>query len=102
MPYADVFKSFHLMHSIKALIGKAETLMKGKSQNGKEKAIPALYAKEIMAGNDLSNGLQQLWGKFHALSEKAAIISIHQNVLLAAYHIRCFLEVGLIFIFCET
>ncbi|KAK2459345.1 hypothetical protein APHAL10511_008638 [Amanita phalloides] len=82
--------SFHLMGSIKDLIRRAESLMK--SKKGKGMAVPVVHAEENMVGMDFSTGLRQLWGKFHALSDKTAFVSICQNLVLAAYQIKCLLE----------
>jgi hypothetical protein len=46
----------------------------------------------------LSNALNGLWGKFHGFTQRANALIIHQNLVLAACHIKCFVDVKIVFL----
>lgn len=74
------------MHSVKQLVVNANHYLA--IQKGKE------VSTHIYVPDDkLSKTLNGLWGQFHGFSQKANAIIIHQNLVLAACHIRCFVDV---------
>jgi hypothetical protein len=92
MSHLDFFlKTFHKMKSIKAVLDSAHHHF-GKAQGLVSK--PGAKAKH---DTRLSDGLNRIWARYHSYSQSATKAIIGQTVMLAAYHIRCLLDVDITF-----
>ena len=85
----DFPKSFASMSSVTHVInGAAKLFAKMKKRN--VETVDIQSSRGIM-----STPLSELWRRFGMLSDRAAVTSICQNMVLVAYHVRCLVEVRL-------
>lgn len=80
-------KSYHAMKSVKAVLNTANYHFGGAGGTVTQTSAPH--------DDNLSEGLNRLWSRVHMYSERAAKSIICESVMLAAYHVRCLLDVGI-------